>query len=300
VSRTLAPRVVVTHRPTEWQQLLAHHAVAGQARFFLESRGRDPEVVVARHEMQQDAVAAVERTIATSWRRARVGRADFPAFLFEPEDIVVAVGQDGLVPNLAKYLSGQVVIGVNPDPERYEGVLVRFPVSAAAEVIAAVEARAATVEERTMVQIRLDDGQRLTALNEIYVGHRTHQSARYLLRNGEASEHQSSSGVIVASGTGATGWARSIATERETPLEMPSPTERALVFFVREAWPSVATGATLTEGVIGAERSLSVVSEMEEGGVAFGDGMETDRLPIAWGQQASVGVAPEALRLAVP
>jgi hypothetical protein len=40
-----------------------------------------------------------------------------------------------------------------------------------------------------MVQAELDDGQRLLALNEIFVGHRTHQSARYRLGFGRASEH---------------------------------------------------------------------------------------------------------------
>jgi len=56
--------------------------------------------------------------IPSDWRRARVDRADLDRFLFEPEDVVVAVGQDGLVANVAKYLTGQPVIGCNPDPKR--------------------------------------------------------------------------------------------------------------------------------------------------------------------------------------
>jgi len=297
MTRGSNPRVVVAYRPTDWDQLLERHATAGQARFFLESRDRDVEEVIERHQRQLRALARAEQSIPTEWRRVRIGRADFPGFLFEPDDIVVPVGQDGLVPNLAKYLTGQTVIGVNPDPERYEGTLVRFPVEAVSDLIADLRSGRSKTESRTMVEARLDDGQRLIALNEIYIGHQTHQSSRYLLRRDDESERQSSSGVIIATGTGATGWARSISTERQSNLPLPHPGDRRLVFFVREAWPSVNTGATLTEGTIGDPSRLTLISEMEEGGIAFGDGIETDYLRIGWGQEISVGLAPELLML---
>ena len=46
-----------------------------------------------------------------------------PNFLFGPADIVVALGQDGVVANTLKYLNGQPLIGVNPDAKRYDGEL---------------------------------------------------------------------------------------------------------------------------------------------------------------------------------
>lgn len=291
------PRVVVAYRPTEWMQLLDRHATPGQARFFLESRGRAVDPILERHARQAWALGRVEAAIPVQWRRARVVRADFAGFLFEPDDIVVAVGQDGLVPNLAKYLDGQPVVGVNPDPTRYEGTLVRFPVEAAPDVIADVARGRGRVDERTMVEARLDDGQRLLALNEIYVGHAGHQSSRYTVSCGEIHEHQSSSGLIVATGTGSSGWARSIAAERHTSLALPEPDAERLVFFVREAWPSVGTGTSLTEGLVAPPMTLEVTSEMDEGGVVFGDGIESDRLHLAWGQTVRAAVAPERLHL---
>lgn len=150
-----------------------------------------------------------------------------------------------------------------------------------------------------MVEARLDDGQQLNALNEIFVGHRSHQSARYVLECPGGSERQSSSGLIVTTGTGASGWARSIATERKSSLALPLPTERTLAFFVREAWPSVATGNQLTQGVLDDSSPLVVVSEMNEG-VAFGDGIEADRLSLNWGQTVTIGLARRVLRLVTP
>lgn len=80
-------------------------------------------------------------------------------------------------------------------------------------------------------------------------------------------------------------------------MPMPDPSESALAFFVREAWPSVSYGATLTEGRLDAATPLDVTSEMNVGGVVFGDGIETDRLEFSWGRHLAVRVASERLRL---
>jgi hypothetical protein len=210
---------------------------------------------------------------------------------------VVAVGQDGLVANAAKYLSGQPVIGVDPEPGRNAGVLVRVTAPSTGKLLAAVVAGRAVAERRTMVAATLDDGQRLIGLNEIYFGHGSHQSARYSLSTPEGRrERHSSSGVVVGTGTGATGWCASLSRERAEAPELPAPTAAQLCWFVREAWPSPATGVGLTSGLLAAGQSLELVSEGEQL-VCFADGIETDRLALAWGQRVSICVAEQSLNL---
>ena len=291
------PRVVVVSRQTEYQALIARHGTRGQAEFFLSTRGRSIADLERADRTFQGALASVLGAIPTEWRRARVDRVDLDRFLFEPRDVVVAVGQDGLVANTAKYLEGQFVVGVNPDPAAYEGVLVPHPPDASRALIARAARREVDVEERTMVEAVLDDGQRLLALNEVFVGHASHQSARYTLSFLGASERQSSSGLIVTTGTGATGWGRSVSLSRSSLLAMPAPREPALAFFVREAWPSVIYGASLTEGRLDGGAALDVNSEMNAGGVVFGDGIESDRLEFSWGRHLAVRVASERLHL---
>lgn len=293
----LAPRAVVVHRRTEYDELLAHHGTRGQAEFFLRTRGRDIAEVDARHAAIGRARQHVASALPADWRRGTVERADLAHFLFAADDIVVVVGQDGLVANAAKYLNGQPVVGLNPEPLVNPGVLVRHPVDACAPLLAALVAGRARLEHRTMVQAGTDDGQQLLALNEVYLGHPSHQSARYRLQLPDGvRERQSSSGVLVGTGTGATGWCRSAWQERHSTLALPQPQESGLCWFVREAWPSPATGTVHTEGLLTEAQTLQISAETD-GLVLFGDGIEGDRIPLSWGQSATVSVAQTRLAL---
>jgi len=294
-----APRVVVVTRPSDYEALLARHGTHEQARFFLERRGQDINDAKERDAWQRAVLDGVSRAIPSSRvRRSNVTRADLSRFLFEPDDVVVCVGQDGLVANVAKYLSTQHVIGINADPSHNDGVLVRHKAGAAKDLLgAALGGGRLRVEKRTMVEAITDDGVRLVALNEIYAGHRTHQSARYRLRHHDGEERQSSSGVVVSTGTGATGWARSIALGRSQPPSLPKPSDPSLVFFVREAFPSIATGTNLVGGAVDPSFPLTIVSEMNEGGTLFGDGIEDDAVDFRWGLCATIRPAKERLHL---
>ena len=302
---TLPPRAVLVHRRTELDELIARHGTRQQAAFFLASRDRCIDEVEARDLAQRAAATMASGAIPADWRRGQVERSDLSRFLFGPEDVIVAVGQDGLVANVAKYLSGQLVIGVNPEPDRNSGVLVVHPPQATADLLAVATSTATghhgaaatdAVQARVMVEAVVDDGQVLRALNEVYLGHPTHQSARYRIETaGGRHERHSSSGVLVGTGTGATGWCRSVWRERRSQLRLPEPEETRLAWFAREAWPSPATGTDHTEGVVDDEEELVVTAESDL--VIFGDGIEGDALHLTWGQRARLRVASQRLHL---
>ncbi|MFK0039678.1 hypothetical protein ACIQTW_07530 [Paenarthrobacter sp. NPDC090517] len=297
------PRIVIVHRRTELQELLDRHATRGQAEFFLRTRGRDIQDAQDRHDRLTSALATIRAAVPSDWRQAEVERTDLSRFLLTAEDIVAVVGQDGLVANVAKYLNGQPVIGIDPEPGANPGVLVRHTPAAAAALLAAGDVGRLRCQSLTTVTATLDDGQQLSALNEVFVGHASHQSAKYSItapsftQPGGQTERQSSSGLIVSTGTGATGWCASIALERGGRA-LPSPTDPRLAWFVREAWPSPVTGASLTEGILETGEVLRITVASDQL-VVFGDGMEDDRLTVSWGQEITVQLGQRPLRLVV-
>ena len=295
MASVLAPRAVIVTRPTDLELLVEEHGTREQARFMTKDRPGWFGEAVRRDELQRTAVAGILNGLPVGWRRAHIDRGDLATFSFAPEDVIIPVGQDGLVANIAKYLNQQPVLGVNPDPKNVEGTLTQFSAAQFKTAVSAVADRSATIEKRTIVQARLDDGQVLHALNEVFVGHRSHQSARYRLRIGEREERQSSSGLIVVTGTGASGWARSISRERKIQLDLEASSAQ-LAVLVREAFPAPGFGTDLTTALVNAG-TITITSEMGEGGVIFGDGIEADFVRFTWGKRVEIQVAARTLSL---
>src|SRR3546814_15283786 len=92
-----APRAVFVTRESDYQLLLARHATREQARFYLETRGQKFSELETRHERFQAVLRQARAAVPTDWRQTHARRADLDRFLFAPEDVIVAVGQDGLV-----------------------------------------------------------------------------------------------------------------------------------------------------------------------------------------------------------
>ncbi|KIC38244.1 inorganic polyphosphate kinase [Leisingera sp. ANG-M7] len=295
---SLNPRVVLVSRETEYAALLANHGTRGQAEFFLSTRGQKIEGLEVRDALQSRALTAARNAIPEDWSFVQVMREDLSRFLFSDNDIIVPVGQDGLVANLAKYLDGQLVVGVTPDPVSSEGVLARHSVDALPALLRGAAHADVDIQARSMVEANTGEGLSLLALNELFFGHRSHQSARYVVQAGGSEEFQSSSGLIVATGTGLTGWAKSIMTATHRSFEI-SPEDSRAAFFAREPWPSRTSGCDIAAGEIARDANLTVLSRINEGGVIFADGIEQDFLPFDWGVEAQVHVSDKRLSLVV-
>ncbi len=286
----------MVRRRTEYESLLREHGTPQMAAFRLQQRGVSLDDVERRHSAILEAAETSLGRVPTTWRKTWVLREDLDRFRFDPEDLIVAVGLDGLVPNVAKYLTGQPVIGINPLGWKQQ--MMHY---AANDIDGLYRQDTFHLQRRTMVEAELEDGRKLLGLNELFCGHRSHQSAKYDLSYAAQTEYQSSSGVIITTGTGATGWASSIA--KATGLEgsaLPAPTEPRIFFLVREAWASSFTGSDVVSGTVDAAASLTITSKMQEGGALFSDGIESDSLEFAWGANATFRVSDRTLNLVAP
>ncbi len=293
-------KIVLVTRKTRLEELVARYNTVNQAKFYIEHLGADFSDYVREHDTYQACVRDAESMMRHFGRVQLVERGFLPNFLFGPDDLVVALGQDGLVANTMKYLDGHPLVGVNPDPARWDGVLLPFRVQDLAKLVPEILARRRRMQEVTMARARLNNGQELYGVNDIFIGPKSHTSARYTIRLGDREERQSSSGIIVSTGLGSTGWLKSLQagaaaiaaggdawqTQQTTPWDADY-----LHFTVREPFPSKASAASLVAGTIGARVSLTLVSAMAENGVIFSDGIEADYLEFNAGITVDVGIA---------
>ncbi len=213
--------------------------------------------------------------------------------------------------NTAKYLSGQPVVAVNPDPAHIDGILLPFNVAQAPDIVRAAMDGQMQVRAISMAQAQLNDGQSLLAFNDLFVGVRSHVSARYRIALGERAERHSSSGVIVSTGAGSTGWlssmfnmtagmARYFAGEDFRLPQPPMDWESDRLFFVvREPFVSKTSSAGIVCGEVTPETPLLLESHIPQGGVIFSDGVELDYLDFNAGAVATVQVAEVKTNLVV-
>ncbi|TGE24584.1 sugar kinase [Hymenobacter aquaticus] len=300
---------ILVRNKTRLEQLIERFNTKAQARFYIESLGGEFADYERENDQFQDSFSLVQRRLASVVKNKLVERAFLPSFLFNPKQLVVVVGQDGLVANTAKYVGGIPIIAVNPDPDRYDGVLLPFTPDDFLRAVERVLAGRHRVREAALAEARLNDGQRLLAFNDLFIGAASHVSARYRIGFGEQQENHSSSGVIVSTKSGATGWLSSIFNMTagmtrfldpdEAPARPPALAENELMFVVREAFQSKRTQAGLTAGVLGQYQPLLIESFMPTNGVIFSDGVETDFLQFNSGAIATIGIAPEKARLVV-
>lgn len=307
---TTFEKLVLVTRKTRLQQLVERFNSRGQARFYIEHAGGSFDDYQREDDTYAAALDHLHGALDVGLRVQTIERAIVPTFLFAPRDLVIAVGQDGLVANVAKYAGAQPIVAVNPDPARFDGILLPFTTAQARDAVTRTLAGRARTREVTLAEARLADGQRLLAFNDLFIGARTHVSARYALSlGGGRLETQSSSGILVSTGAGSTGWLSSVFNMAAgistflggTPAAPPALTweDPRLCFVVREPFASKQSQISLVAGLIAPDAALTIESHMPTGGVIFSDGVEADALAFDSGATATIRAAAQRTRLVV-
>ena len=301
MNRLTETKIILVVRATRLADLKAKFATKSQAKFYVSRLGGDFSDYESEDEAYQQAILTTQQALGALGRVQIVQREFLPNFVFGDKDIIVALGQDGLVANTLKYLDEQPLIGLNPDPKRWDGQLLPFHVPDIAKVMKEVLKGGRSMREVSMAEARLNTGLSLCAVNDLFIGPKSHGSARYRIGLGGSVENHSSSGVIVSTGLGSTGWFKSLMTGAATiaaaagsaPKSKPGisqfPWEANYLYFtVREPFPSNTTGTELVFGKITPNQPLTIDSMMAENGVIFSDGIEHDYLEFNSGTKATI------------
>lgn len=322
-------RIVVVTKKTALFELLNRYHSKSQVSFLLERRGTSIEEYEAANEAYELSLATLMSALPRELPHHKISREEIPTFLFRPTDLIIALGPDGLIVNVAKYMADeQPMIGVNPDPKRIDGVLVRFRPDQIREKIRAMLEGSFKTDSITLAKAETNDGQTLYAVNDFLVGRRDQVSAWYTVEYEGRRERQSSSGILISTGVGSSGWIKSVLTavsriasrilneefadaptgENEkvnealgkitSGLTVPfSWNEHKLLFVVRDPFPSRYTKADIVFGEILEGDELTVTSEMSEGGCIFSDGVLEDAIEFNAGSIVKIGVAERTAKL---
>lgn len=302
-------KLVVVTRKTRLEELVARFNTKSQAKFYIEHAGGD----FADYEREDDAyrqsLDVLRRSLEFELPQQFVDRALVPTFQFQKEDLVFTLGQDGLVANTAKYVVNQPIIAVNPEPARFDGILLPFAPGDVRSATGRVMEAKAVIREVTLAEVTLNDSQRLLAFNDLFIGARSHVSALYRIACGEKRETQSSSGVLVSTGAGSTGWISSVFNMTSGVAQFcggkPSAPvrlrweDRNLLYVVREPFVSRHSQASMVAGMLTEGQQLTIESLMPSGGVIFSDGMEADFLNFNSGATARIHAAAQRAHLVV-
>lgn len=274
-------KIVLVKRKTRLEKLVVRYNTVQQAQFYIERLGADFSDYISEDLTYRQAVETAVIELSALGRVQVLERQHVPNFIFGDEDTVIVLGQDGLVANTLKYLQAQPLIGVNPDPQRWDGVLLPFTVKDLRLLLPEVFRSRRQVREVTLAKAELNDGQSLYGVNDLFIGRRTHVSARYLLQHGSAAEQQSSSGIIVSTGLGSTGRLRSVLAGAAGITRSAA----GLGLAAREAAGGVAAGLP---GVAGQGQAAG--EEADEGAATAGVSRDGGR----YGQAAGAGAGMDS------
>lgn len=329
-------KIVIITKETQMDQLVRTFATKAQAQFYMAQTAKAAAPAASRPVMKKsgsaknnqaqevksefDEINIADNVYKNSLRKLqgsippglKIQHIDWsflPNFLFGEKDLVVALGQDGLVINIAKYLGEQPIVAVNPDPARYDGVLLPFTVNDFQHHFRRIVSGEFDVSAITIAKASLNDGQTIHGVNDIFIGPRSHISFRCSVSFMGKEEYQSSSGIIVSTGCGSTGWFRSIvegARRISYGFDNASPAKGQsrfpwdadhLYFSVREPFESRTSRASISFGKITAAEPLVVTSLMGRNGIIFSDGIESDYLEFNSGKIATITLADRRARL---
>ena len=270
----------------------------------------DQDQIQEEDQNYQQRLQRLLTEVETDFPVKRISRDLVANFDFNRCVAVVVFGPDGLVANVAKYVGDVPIIGVNPDALTNDGILLPFEVNDARAILNRTIKGQSPTRSVALAEVNTNDGQRMLAFNDFFVGCKTHTSARYTVELNLRTEAQSSSGLIVSTGAGSTGWMSSVfnmADRIGATFGVSNAVQRPrmkwedpqLLWAVREPFISRHSSADMVGGVIQEKEELVIGSQMDGNGLIFSDGIEQDFIEFNSGSIAAFKVSEQRARLVV-
>lgn len=279
---------------------------------------KDYSAVVKAHDRHYQTMDRLARKLGqngVSIKKARPKQGDN---IFNKATFVISVGGDGTVLSTTRAVDFKVpVLPLRSTPSS-NGGLCRYDYNELNTVVDDVINEEYVLQNWTLLKLKYKDHEEV-ALNDILVGPKKSMNVgRFVVQFHNHTEEHRSSGMVITTGAGSTGWYKNIKKQHlktgiqwvDNPLSAPydqmadylytfSPERREAWFTNRELLQE--QGIQYGQGTLNEDDKLIITSRMNVDGAISIDGDDQERLfSFPRGAQAQIGLADETLSVAHP
>lgn len=259
-----------------------------------EREGSDTKVIVESHDLQLETLDKVTELLKPTiipWGELRK-----KALL--PYSLVIAFGGDNHFLHVGHFLNETPILGINSDPIRSDGALVGFTFDSFEELMRRMHS--AKIEQWTRLEVTINDKRiRTLGLSEIYAGEQKRMDmSDYLLEINGITDRHTDSGLLVATGSGSTGWHNG-ASRFLYPNGIFFPrTQRLAIFLATEPFPGRPNRNRIKSGYLTPDQELTIHSLNDHKGILGIDA--NPEFSFNRGSVAKIRISDRPLNVVVP
>lgn len=224
---------------------------------LLKARHPTTRHLVTRHEAHTRAIDLVKKTLTRLGIRYRISARSHLKY-FDDVDLVITIGGDGTLLRSAHFVTDQLLIGINSDPESSVGALCSLDAPEFPKKMEAILNGHYDVKGLHRIRIRLNNKKLpIEPINDVlFTNISPAATSRYLIELERKREEHKSSGIWIATPLGSTA-----AIHAAGGPPQPGHDER-LQFLTREPYQGIYNPYELTKGFIEKNKRLKIVSLM--------------------------------------
>ena len=298
---------VVCAKRTKWQRDLERYGDQDFLKRIYELQNNAFEKVFTSHERQLENLETLRNRLPEA---DFIFREDLVAFEPRPGQILVSLGGDNHFVYCARFAGNEPILAINSDPQTSTGSLLYFDTDSFLKKLnrrksneAALHPEISRKEAWTMVEAELQypDGRIIRTgpcISEISIRNAFPDAmSRYVLSvDGEPPEEQKSSGLLIATGAGSTGWVRNCLPPSIQRTSHATFGREENLFRIVAREPGYRAGRKYRYRYRSLEtQQLKVISEMD--GEFTVDAHEERRFPFPPATQATIQISEQRLHV---
>lgn len=194
-------------------------------------------------------------------------------------DITISLGGDNHFQYVSHFIDNEYIFGINSDPLVSEGVLLSCNTDTLNVIKKQCDKGNYEIEKWTRLDVYINNEFVSRATCDVFIGEKERRfTSRQILFFNNFEKQQKSSGILVSTGSGSTGWFSS-ASRFITTNPVFGSTEPFAKFIVTEPYKGTLTDSSLIEGLIKENCSFKVCSLNNNEGIVVLDSLDEFPFP---------------------